>query len=689
MTSETRFPRHSKLDTRTFQMISPKLPAIYYGGDYNPEQWPEEIWSEDMRLMKKAGVNLVTVGVFSWAKLQSAPDQFHFEWLDRIMDLLSENGIYVDLATATAAPPAWLTTRHPEILPVKEDGTRLWHGSRQHYNPNSRAYRRACEELVRRLATRYKDHPALLLWHINNEYACHVAADYSDETAVAFREWLKARYQNLDAVNEAWVSAFWSQTYNEWEEIIPPRQTPMFLNPGLVLDFKRFMSDAILECHVLEERILREITPEVPITTNFMGTFGPLDYVKWAQHVDFTCHDNYPDPAADSYAQPWAHDFTRSLKPDRPFVLMEQVTTHVQWRRHNTTKRPGVMRLWSYQAMARGADGILFFQWRQSRGGAEKYHGAMVGHSGDDTDRCFRESAELGAELKKLAAIAGSRVESEAAILFDYENWWAYELPAKPNNDLRYMKQVETFYWPLFHANIPVDFVFMETDLSRYKLVVAPALYMVKEGVAEKLEAFVRGGGTLVLTFMSGIVDEFDRVHLGGYPGPLRRLLGLRVEEWAPMAEGQTNRIHSEHLLAGFEVSQWAEIIHPEGAEVLATFSHDYYAERPAVTVNRLGEGRAYYIGTQAEPRFYTDLLGGIATEARLAAPLQTPVGVEAVLRRSGEAAYLFVLNHLDHPVQLTDERLAGRDLITDTQVGGTLKLEARAVVVIQQELRR
>lgn len=669
-------------------MITPKLPHIYYGGDYNPEQWPENVWSEDMRLMKQAGVNLVTIGVFSWAKLQSAPDRFHFEWLDRVMDLLADNGICADLATATASPPPWLTRLYPEILPIKDDGTRLWHGARQQFNPSSRAYRDASATLVRQMATRYKDHPALALWHINNEYACSLAADYSDETAEAFRDWLKARYPTLEALNEAWTTAFWSQTYYDWSEIIPPRQAPMpmpyFLNSGLVLDYKRFMSDAFLACHVNEERILREITPAIPITTNLMGTFGPLDYVKWAKHVDFTSHDCYPDPSIDPYGLPLTHDFTRSLKPGVPFVLMEQVTTHVQWRPRNVTKSPGTMRLWSYQAIARGADGIMFFQWRQSRGGVEKYHGAMVGHSGDDSSRCYRESAGLGGELTKLDGIVGSRVESQTAILFDYDNWWAFELPSKPSNELKYMEEISAFYWPLFHANLAIDFAFLESDLSRYKLLIAPTLYMVKAGVAEKLEEFVQAGGTLVVTFLSGIVDENDRVHLGGYPGPLRRLLGLCVEEWAPMTEDQTNRIHSDWLQADYKVGHWAEVIHTEGAEVLARFARDYYAGSPAVTLNRVGDGRAYYIGTKAEPRFYADLLGVIAAESNLKPPISAPIGVEVAKRCGDEASYLFILNHLEHTVDVTDERLSGMDLLTGKELSGRISLDAKGVAVVQ-----
>lgn len=398
-----------------------KIPYVLYGGDYNPEQWAEEVWEEDVRLMREAGVNLVSLGIFSWAKLEPRPGEYDFKWLDRIIDLLYENGVMVDLATATASPPPWLAKLHPDSLPVTEDGVTLYPGGRQHYCPSSAAYREKAMELVRRIADRYKKHPALAMWHVNNEYGCHVSECYCDVSAEHFRTWLRERYGDLNTLNEAWGTAFWSQQYSEWEEIPPPRLAPTFANPTQQLDFRRFSSDALLECFLMEKEILCEATPDVPITTNFMGFFKPLDYWKWAAHEDIVSDDSYPDPA-DPEAHIWAamnRDLMRSLGGGKPWVLMEQTTVRVNWRARNAPKSPGLMRLWSHQAVARGADGIMFFQWRASKAGAEKFHSAMVPHGEPEQSRSWQEVKQLGADLGKLDELLGARGEAEVAILLN------------------------------------------------------------------------------------------------------------------------------------------------------------------------------------------------------------------------------------------------------------------------------
>ncbi len=672
----------------------PSLPPgrLFYGGDYNPEQWPESVWLEDMRYMKEAGVNLVSIGIFSWAKLQSAPGVFHFGWLDRLMDLLAKNGIMADLATATVSPPAWLIKLHPEILPTLADGSRQWHGSRQHYNPSSSAYRAACAELVTALATRYKDHPALAMWHINNEYACHVPADYGNETAAAFREWLKQRHGSLEALNAAWGTAFWSQHYYDWSEIIPPRAMPSFQNPGQCLDFARFSSDALLECCLVEQRILRAITPDKPVTTNFMEWVKALDYRKWAEHLDFTCLDIYPEPTGSSRPLAQNADMTRSWRPDVPWFIMEQVTTHVNWRSRNATKRPGLMRLWSYAAIARGADGICFFQWRQARAGAEKFHGSMLGHGDPATQRCFQETKQLGNELAHLGEIAGSKIRAETAIYFDQQNWWALELPSKPNADLKYNRGVENFYTPLLRANLAVDFAFAVSDLSRYKVVFAPALYLVAPGVAEKLEAFVAAGGQLVLTYFSGIVDEHDRVHLGGYPAPFRQLLGLEVEEWAVPPDDRASSLAITPAGAALGLpgklasSFWAEAIRAEGCEVLATFTEGYLAGRPALTRRAHGKGHAWYLGTELDAAGYAALVKTVTDTAGLRPPLAAPADVEVVERHAADGTrYAFVLNHRDEPVTVSDPSLRGRELLSARDLAGALELPPLGVAIVRR----
>ncbi len=664
-------------------MITPKVPHVIYGGDYNPEQWPEEVWHEDVRLMREAGVNLVSLAIFSWARLEPRPGEFDFDWLDRIVGLLHENGVMVNLATATASPPPWLAKLHPESLPVTQEGVTLHPGARQHYCPSSAAYRESATELVRRIADRYKEHPALAMWHVNNEYGCHVSECYCDASAAHFREWLRSRYGDLDTLNEAWGTAFWSQRYDDWEEILPPRSAPTFANPTQQLDFRRFSSDALLGLYEMEQEILREATPDVPITTNFMGFFKPLDYWKWAEREDVVSDDSYPDPS-----DPEAHigaamsrDLMRSLAGGDPWVLMEQTTVRVNWRQRNVPKRPDRMRLWSFQAVARGAGGIMFFQWRQSKAGAEKFHSAMVPHVRPEDSRSWAEVSRLGAELGLLDGLVGARGEARTAILLDWESWWALELDSKPSADVRLLEGVYSFYKPLFEANVPVDFAHPGSDLSSYKLVVAPNLYLVRDEAAENLRQFVAGGGTLVVSFFSGIVDERDHVRLGGYPAPFRELLGLRVEDFVPMASGVENRISTSDG-GSYTCELWADLVHPGGAETLASYTDDFYAGTPAVTRNAFGEGAAYYLGTRPEERYTKLLLERICEEAGVEAPLDVPQGVEVVRRLTENASFLFVLNHnaAAAEVQLKEPT---HDLLIGSEREGKLSLESLGVMVL------
>lgn len=661
-----------------------KVPHVIYGGDYNPEQWPEEVWQEDARLMREAGVNLVSLGIFSWAKLEPRPGEYAFGWLDRIIDLLYENGVMVDLATATASPPPWLARLHPDSLPATEDGVTLYPGARQHYCPSSAAYRDNVRELVRRVADRYKDHPALAMWHVNNEYGCHVSECYCDVSAAHFREWLGERYGDLDSLNEAWGTAFWSQQYSDWEEILPPRTAPTFANPTQQLDFRRFSSDALLECFLLEKEILREATSDIPITTNFMGFFKPLDYWKWADHEDVVSDDSYPDPA-----NPEAHigaamsrDLMRSLGGG-PWVLMEQTTVRVNWRERNAPKKPGQMRLWSHQAIARGAEGVMFFQWRASKAGAEKFHSAMVPHVEPEQSRSWREVKQLGADLGQLDALLGSKGEAEIAILLDWENWWALELDSKPSAHVKMLDGLYFFYKPLFDANLPVDFAHPDADLSGYKIVLAPHLYMVSDRVVDNLTAFVSGGGTLLMSFFSGIVDENDHVRLGGYPASFREILGLYVEDFVPFSKGEVNRMRTK-VGEVYACARWADLVVAEGAEPLSTYESGFYAGIPAATRHEYGDGIAYYLGTQPEEAYIAELLLQVCKEVYVEPSLTVPPGVEVVRRRGEGESFLFVLNHSLKPQKVELLRFA-RDLLTGEELDYSLSLEPRGVAVLQE----
>lgn len=661
------------------------LAHLAYGGDYNPEQWPEDVWQEDVRLMQQAGVNLVSLGIFSWAKLEPQPGQYDFDWLDRIMDLLHAGGIRVDLATATASPPPWLAKLHPESLPVTATGVTLWPGGRQQYCPSSPAYREAAAKLVRRLAERYRDHPALAMWHINNEYACHVSECFCDESARHFRAWLQQRYGSLDALNAAWGTAFWSQRYGDWDEIQPPRAAPTFQNPTQQLDWRRFCSDALLECFEQERSILKELTPDVPLTTNFMHGFKPLNYWQWAAHQDVISLDMYPDPA-----EPDAHvyaalnyDLMRSLGGGRPWLLMEQAPSQVNWRPHNLVKRPGQMRLWSHQALARGADGLMFFQWRASKAGSEKFHSGMLPHGGTAT-RTWREVAALGQELPRLDELRPSRVRADVAIVFDWESWWALELDSKPSVDLRLLDQVRSYYDPLFQRNITVDFAPPDADLRGYRLVLVPNLYLVRDAAAQSLERYVAEGGTLLMSFFSGIVDEHEHIRLGGYPAPFRRLLGLRVDEFAPYAPGDTNTLKAEDG-ASFGCDLWSDIIELEGATAVASYTDDWYAGRPALTRHAFGQGAAYYLGTRPEPAGMAWLLERVCAEAGVEPAAQVPAGVEAVRRQAGSATLLYLLNHGRAPAEVALDAPA-RDLLSGQEHRGSLTLEPQGVAILRVE---
>lgn len=659
--------------------------AIAFGGDYNPEQWPEETWQEDVRLMHEARVNLLSVGIFSWAKLEPSPGCFEFDWLSRILNLLHENGISVCLATATASPPPWFSRLHPESLPITETGVRLEIGSRQHYCPTHAAYREAAVRLCREIAKRYAHHPSVVMWHLNNEYANHVPYSYDAESTANFRMWLQRRHGTLEALNRAWGTSFWSQQYGDWEEIQSPRQAPTFVNPAQALDFCRFTNDAWRELCRLEIATVREFNAELPVTTNFMGNlFKPVDQFSWAADLDLCAWDSYPDPTDKDFASFAAagHDLTRSLRGGQPFFLMEQATTQVNWRPFNALKPPGLMRAQSWQAVARGADAVMFFQWRASTSGAEKYHSAMVPHTGTKSSRIWSEVCGLGRELDRCGEIVDSRVPSRAGILFDWENWWAVEMPAKPRL-LSYPEILLPYYRSFHGQNIPVDFVSPVGNLSSYDVLVAPLLYLLDEPAAENIRTFVRRGGILLMTWFGGIVDAHDRVIPGGYPGKLRELLGIRVLEWQPLEAQSTCSVDiltSEPVGCGY----WADLLETDSAEILGTFDEELLAGFPSLTRNNYGEGQAWYAASQFEPRYISSLIRYICEEKGVDPVLNAPPGVEASIRQKGSQRWLFVTDLSGQSSTVNLDRHAGVNLLDGRMLAGTFQLEPYGVRIIR-----
>lgn len=646
-----------------------RVPGLLYGGDYNPEQWPEQVWQQDVRLMAEAGVNIVTVAVFSWSRLEPAPGVYEFGWLDRVLDLLHEHGIAVDLATATATPPPWLVRQHPEVQPVDANGTRLEFGSRQGYCPSSPVFRDGTVRLARAMAERYRDHPALVMWHVGNEYGDHTVECFCEESARHFRRWLADRYGTLDGLNAAWGTSCWGQHYTDWTQLSPPRKAPGPVNPTQVLDWRRFCSDALLACFEAEREVLKEVTPDLPVTTNFMSILHHLDYWKWAAAEDFVSDDAYPDPAdpASRLKAALSYDLMRSLK-QQPWLLLESAPGAVSWREVNVPKEPGVMRLHGLQALAHGSDGVMFFQWRQARYGPEKFHSAMLPHGGTDT-RQWRETLALGADLRRLAEVAGTGTRADVALVLDWDSWWGLEAPESlPSNRLRLHRLLLSWYAPLHARGLAVDLTPPGRDLSAYRVVIAPNLYLCTAEQAAGLAAFP---GQLVVGPFSGVVDAADQVHDGGPPGPLRGQLGVRVEEFWPIPDGVDQQLATGDGTV-LTTRTWSEWLTVDDAEVLARYRGGPLDGRPAVT----RRGRATYLSCL--PEDLTPVLDEVLAAAGLTGT-DLPPGVE--LCRRGDL--LFLLNHGTAPatVQLPT---AGTDLLTGRHLHGPVHLAPRDAVVLK-----
>ncbi|KUO06030.1 beta-galactosidase [Streptomyces caeruleatus] len=666
-----------------------RLPGIAYGGDYNPEQWPEEVWAEDMALMRQAGVTMVSVGIFSWALLEPAEGVYDFSRMDKILDLLHENGIAADLATPTACPPAWFFRAHPEALPVDRDGRTLSYGSRQTFCPSSPAYRTAALRIAGALAERYADHPAVAMWHVHNEYGCHNAECFCDTSAAAFRRWLKAKYGNdLNALNHAWGTTFWSQWYYDWDEIIPPRATGAGPNPAHRLDWRRFCSDELLSLFTAERDVLRRAAPDIPATTNFMvvHNFDALDYWRWAPELDIVSNDHYllatdPESEADIAL---CGDLVRSLAGGRPWLLMEHSTGAVNWQPVNRAKRPGEMRRNALAHVAHGADGIAYFQWRAAKAGAEQWHSAMLPHAGTDS-QIWQDVVQLGADLRALAEVEGSTSPAQVAIVWDWNARWAMELPSQPSSELRFQDLVRDWYTPLWKAGVAVDFVRPDSpDLDRYRLVLAPSLYLVDDAGATNLAAFVEHGGTLAVGFHSGAVDENCHVRLGGYPGAFRKVLGVHGDEPFPLLPGQTVGLAGQ-VPQDATADLWTERLRLTGAEAVATYAEGPLAGVPAITRHTYGSGTAWYLATHPDTTTLDAVLERIREEAGVRPEHDVPAGVEVVRRRGAEADYLFLIDHAGHGAEIPAE---GVELLTGKPVVGSVTVPEGGVAVVREATR-
>ena len=593
------------------QPLAGQQERIWYGGDYNPDQWPEEVWDDDVRLMKKAGVNLVSVGIFSWAKIETSEGVYDFDWLDRIIDKLGEAGIAVDLASATASPPMWLTQAHPEVLWKDYRGDVCQPGARQHWRPTSPVFREYALKLCHAMAEHYKGNPYVVAWHVSNEYGCHNRFDYSEDAEHAFQQWCEERYGTIDAVNDAWGTAFWAQRMNDFSEIVPPRfiGDGNFMNPGKLLDFKRFSSDALKAFYIAERDALAEITPNLPLTTNFMvsASGSVLDYDDWGDEVDFVSNDHYFIPGEahlDELA--FSASLVDGIARKDPWFLMEHSTSAVNWREINYRKEPGQLVRDSLAHVAMGADAVCYFQWRQSKAGAEKFHSAMVPHAGEDS-AVFRDVCELGADLNKLSdeGILGSRLaKSRVAVVFDYESEWATEHTATPNQHVHHVDEPLAWFRALADQGVTADVVPVRGAWDGYEMVVLPSVYLLSEETTRRVRDYVVGGGRLVVTYYTGISDEKDHVWLGGYPGSIRDVVGVRVEEFMPMGDDFTGVPDRLELSNGAVAHDIADVIGSvDGtATVLETFKDDPWTGMdgvPAIVANTFGEGRSVYVGAR------------------------------------------------------------------------------------------
>ena len=649
--------------------------AIVLGCDYNPEQWPESVWLEDVALMREAGVGLVAINIFGWAQLEPRPGEFDFAALDRIMDLLHEHGIRVNLGTGTASPPPWLSVRHPEILPVTVDGTSRWPGGRQAWCPSSPVFRTAALALLAAVAERYAAHPALAMWHVSNELGCHNALCYCDVSAASFRRWLTARYGTIEALNDAWGTAVWSQRYGSWDEILPPRATLSAGNPTQRLDFARFSSDELLEYYRAEAALLRG-AGDTPVTTNFMITahIRTQDYWRWAADVDIVANDHYldhrlPHPTRELS---FAADLTRGVASGQPWLLMEQSTSAVSWQPHNLAKAPGEMLRNSLTHVARGADGVCFFQWRAARQGAEKFHSALLPHAGTDSG-IWRETLELSEVLGKLAEVAGSRVEASIALVFSWESWWAAESDSNPSSSVTYLGQVHAAYEALLANGVTVDVVEPGAPLDGYALVVVPCLYLVTDSDAALIADYVAGGGRALVTFFSGLADEHDGLRVGA--GVWHEMLGASTEQFFPLLPSA-----DVQLSDGSIGSVWSELVRTTTATTVASFVDGPVTGSPAITRNGHGAGEAWYVGTALDERSFASLVSDVLAEVGV--PARDGASVEVVTRVGEHSRFTFVINHSDEGVELP---IPGFELITGQAVASTLVIPAGQVRVVRE----
>ncbi|WP_026486278.1 beta-galactosidase [Caldanaerobius polysaccharolyticus] len=662
---------------------------MFYGADYYPEHWPEERWETDAHLMKEAGINVVRLAEFAWAKLEPDEGLYDFSWLDKAISILARHGIKVILGTPTAAPPKWLIDKHPEILPVDNDGYVKGFGSRRHYCYNNPVYRQYTKKIVTAMAEHYKSNSNVICWHIDNEFGCHdTTVCYCDNCLEEFRKWLKERYGNINKLNQSWGTVFWSQIYKDWDSVIVPRKAVTSHNPSLLLDYKRFSSDSVVKYQKLQIDILREVTPDKKITHNFMGLFNQIDYYQLAKDLDFISWDNYPinhfSDKSDQIAANIAlsHDVMRGVKK-KNFWVMEQQSGPTGWEEMGRQLKPGEMRLWVYQSIAHGADAIVYFRWRACTFGTEEYWHGILDHDGVPRRR-YHEVKQIGQELQKIGPlIEGSEIKAEVAIIRSFDNEWAFEIQPHKRG-FKYMEQIKKYYKYFYSRNIPVDIISPEDDLSGYKLVLAPGLIMVNEKITDNIKNYVRGGGTFLTTWRAGAKRWDNRMNDQSLLGPLKDLLGIDIEEYSIIPDDENiNIIFGDNEGTA---NVWFDVISPVTAEVLGEYKSDYLAGKAVITVNKYGMGNAYYVGTIPSDGIIKELLDKVTEKCNVSVTeIKGDEGIEIFRRIKGADEFYFVLNFNRKPSTIIIDKPM-MDILTGKYINGEITLEPFGIKVLSNK---
>lgn len=656
-----------------------QLSRFLYGGDYNPEQWPEDTWANDIQVFKQAHLNSATINVFSWALLEQREGEYDFSKLDKIVKELSDANFDIVLATATAAMPAWMFKKYPDVARVDYQGRRHVFGQRHNFCSNSKNYQVLASKLVKKIVSRYYKNPHIKVWHVNNEYGGNC---YCDNCQNAFRDWLKYKYKNLETLNKAWNMNVWGHRIYDWDEIVVPNElgdawgaegTETIVS-ALSLDYLRFQSESLLKLFKMEKAIIKKYDPVALVTTNFHALPNKLlDYQKWAKEQDIISYDSYPSYNMPTYQSAFLYDLMRSLK-HQPFMLMESTPAQVNWQPYSPLKRPGQMAATELQAVAHGADTVQFFQLKQAIGGSEKFHSAVISHSQRTDTRVFKEVTELGEKLEKTGStILGSKTKAKVGIVFDWNNFWSYEYIDGITQDLDYVESILDYYKQFYKRNIPTDIISVDDDFSQYDLVVAPVLYMIKSGLAEKIDQYVKKGGNFVASYLSGIVNENDSVYLGGYPGPLKDVLGIWVEESDAVIPGQKITVSLDSN--NYQANLICDLLHLEGAHALGNYNSEFYKETPAVSENKWGKGTSWYIGTQLDEAGLSKIFDHLISIVNIKSLIETKTDLEITKRvtKSGKELY-FVLNMSNDTKDLPSEFDAYKNLFTDKSANKKMK---------------